>query len=142
MTPTSSPSRRVAAVAMIVLAGWIAAACGGSDSGSDGASEASPPAEAGTGAGDTDATGDGEGDDGRAFDSTDDAVVEALTTATEADDVSWDGSTVVLTFDEGSVEDPTAWTTCSAAEVLIAEDESVRIVYPDGELDCTDRPGT
>ncbi len=81
-------------------------------------------------------------DNGRVFDSTDDAVITALEAALASNNASaeWDGSEIVITLD-GSTEDPTAWLPCTAALGLIATDETARLVYADGELACAERPG-
>ncbi len=78
-----------------------------------------------------------QGNDGRAFDSTDDAVIIAVTAALKADDVKWEGKTLKAYFNEGSVDDPTATIGCLAMQTLIADDEVSFVVYPDGEFDCS-----
>ncbi len=80
-------------------------------------------------------------DDGRVFDSTDDAVVMALEAALSSQNahVEWQGTTVVVTLD-GSTSSATAYLPCTAAEGVIAEGEDAVLRYPDGELICADRP--
>lgn len=84
----------------------------------------------------------GEGDEDRVFDSTDDAVIIAIETALSDKNAQaeWQGSTLRVTLD-GSAADPTSWLWCTAAEALIADDESAVMVYSDGELPCDERPG-
>lgn len=82
------------------------------------------------------------GDEGRAFDSTDDAVIIAVETALRSSNAKaeWQGATLRVNLD-GSAEAPTASLYCSAAEAVIADTESVVLVYSDGEIICDDRPG-
>lgn len=136
---------RMGALALAVAVTGGVTACGDDDGAAASGGGRDDVAQAGTGSGDAGSGDAGSGDEaeeGRAFGSTDDAVITALTTATKADEVTWDGSTVVLTFGDGSAESPTAYLMCGPAESLIAEDESARLVYPDGHVDCNDRPGS
>lgn len=82
-------------------------------------------------------TGSGSGNDGRAFNSTDDAVITAISAALEPDDVAWEGKSLKVRFNDGSVDDPTASIGCLAIVSIIADDEKGFIVYPDGEFDCS-----
>lgn len=147
----------MAALAMtLVVTGGLVAACGGDDTpaasnnaAEAGADDADSTNDVGSnsdgtnndGASSDTANNDGAGDDGRAFDSTDDAVITAVVQGTQAERAEWDGSTLRVIFDSGSAESPTEWIKCSAAEVLLADDEKAVLVYPDGELDCAERPG-
>jgi hypothetical protein len=78
-----------------------------------------------------------EDDNGRAFDSTDDAVITAVMAALKPDRAEWHGSSLKAYFTEGSVNDPTASIGCLALQTIIAEDETGFMVYPDGEFDCS-----
>lgn len=135
---TSKKLRTSALVLALAFVGGLAA-CGGDDapaaSGTEGT--AGDPAEAGA-PGDESTDGSGEG---RAFDSTDDAVITAVTTATGADRAEWDGSTLRVIFDEGSAEEVTVRLNCTAIEAVIADDESAVMVFPDGEFRCDEPPG-
>lgn len=135
------PSYRPAAV---VLAGLLAAgtaACGGDTN--DGAVPATDTADSSTTDQDTSDEGDGvngmdpEGD--RAFDVDQDTVVTSILRGTDAVAAEWDGSTLRVIFESGSVDDMEATIPCTAAETVMADDESAVIVYPDGEIDCSDR---
>lgn len=81
-----------------------------------------------------------EGDDGRPFDVDADGLAVAMQSATRADRVEVDGTTFRLHFDEGSVEDVQAYINCSAVNSVAGADDSVVMVYADGELDCDDEP--
>lgn len=149
MTTITRP--RAAALALALILSGGVAACGGDDSSSadssgSGGAATSADRDEGSSTDDSDAgSGDGSNDDsgeGRAFDSTDDAVITAATSATGAERGEWDGSTVRIVFGAGSAENPVAWTNCLAIESLIADDEAAVLVFPDGELRCEDRPGS
>ncbi|HTO01135.1 MAG TPA: hypothetical protein VL068_10715 [Microthrixaceae bacterium] len=89
---------------------------------------------------DTDgSTSDDKGKNGRVFDSTNDAVVKALTTALDVKEVEFDGASVRLIMSKGSVEQVTASLPCSAAEAVLSKDENPILVYSDGEIDCSKR---
>lgn len=80
------------------------------------------------------------GNDGRAFDASDDTVIRALLAAIpKAERAEWQGKNIYIHFSEGSVQDLTAGIGCLAAETVIADDELAFMVYPDGELDCSTR---
>lgn len=95
-----------------------------------------PGTSGGASTGETDS---GPGNDGRAFNSTDDAVITAISAALKPDDVTWEGKSLKVRFNDGSVEDPTAGIGCLAIVSIIADDEKGFIVYPDGEFDCSTR---
>lgn len=80
-----------------------------------------------------------DGKDGRAFDSTDDAVLAAVAAAMNPDDIAWDGKTLIVSFSEGSVSDPTAGIGCLAINTIIAADETGIVRFPDGDFDCETR---
>ncbi|MFB8386961.1 hypothetical protein ACFC3F_07460 [Microbacterium sp. NPDC055910] len=86
---------------------------------------------------------DADGDDGRAFGSSDDAVIQAveITFSSKNGTAEWVGSTLRVTMD-GSVGDPTAKTPCLALEAIIAAGEDATVVYGDGEIICADRHNT
>jgi hypothetical protein len=117
----------VAAAALMMILGLAGCSTGG---------DATPVAAPDGNSGD-DATGTEEGNDGREFDSTDDAVVTAVKAALEADDVKWEGKALKAYFNEGSVSDTSATIGCLAMQSLIAEDEVGFVVYPDGDFDCS-----
>lgn len=152
MTPV--PFRKPAALVPALLLAGALAACGGSDGGAEpdtapdeGATDAgtggAPSSEQDAGAAEVDTGADevADGVDGRAFDSTDDAVIEAIETAMESQGAKaeWDGKVLRVSLD-GSVEDLTAGLYCSTPEALIADDESAVFVYADGELHCDEQP--
>lgn len=85
---------------------------------------------------------DDEGDTGRIFDSSDDAVISAVETAFKSKNANaeWDGTVLRIRLD-GSVESLTAYIPCSAAEALFADGESAILVFSDGELICSERNG-
>ena len=99
-------------------------------------------AEATPSEGGADGADNGADDNGRAFDSEDDAVITAIEAALSGKnpDARWEGDRLVVHLD-GSAEDPTAWLGCTAALALIAADEAASFVFSDGELKCEDRPG-
>lgn len=75
---------------------------------------------------------------------TDDARRDGLAQGLEAagaTKVEMDDRTLRAHFD-GSVEDPVAWTRCSALQIYPDEFDTYVLVYDDGELDCAERPGT
>lgn len=80
------------------------------------------------------------GDDGRAFDSTDDAVIIAVEKALSGQNAQarWEGSTLVVELD-GSIDDVTAGLHCLTPNSLIAADETAVFAYPDGDFDCEER---
>lgn len=141
-TSGSSILRLAAVVAALLLA---LAGCGGDDSDDDGsASESTSSATASDGAGDGAGGGVGDGgsdsddSDSRAFEVDDDAVIQAVLAATQAEKAEWDGATLMVHFAEGSSEDPTSGAKCGAA-VVLADDEKMVLRYPDGEIDCSQR---
>ncbi len=86
---------------------------------------------------------DSEGNDGRAFGSSDDTVIFAVekTFSSKNAKATWDGSTLRVAMD-GSAEAPTASIPCLALEGLLADGEDAVIVFGDGELVCADRHDT
>lgn len=117
---------KVTLVAATTLTSIALVACGGETSAPNKASDPSAGAAKGQ-------------DNGRAFNSTDDAVAIAIKAATRADKVEWDGKKLVVHFDSGSVEDPMARISCSAIDVLLGEDETGMVVYSDGEIECSEQ---
>lgn len=82
--------------------------------------------------------GNDEANDGRAFDSSDDAVITAILAAlSKADRAEWQGSNLMIYFTEGSVDDVAASIGCLAAQTIIADEETSFMVYPDGTFDCS-----
>lgn len=89
----------------------------------------------------TDANGDdgtvsGDGDASRPFGVDADGLATAMKSGTGADRVEVDGNTFRLYFDEGSTEDVMAMVKCSAMDSVKGDDDSVVMVFPDGELEC------
>lgn len=121
MKTTTAKKSYVAAAALMMVLGLVGCSTGG-----DTTPVAAP-----------DGSSSDEGNDGREFDSTDDAVVTAIKAALKADDVKWEGKTLKAYFNEGSVEDTAATIGCLAMQTLIAEDEVGFVVYSDGEFDCS-----
>ena len=80
----------------------------------------------------------GDDDTGRVFDSTDDAVIQAVEAALDPQKVEWDDKTLRVYVD-GSADDPTAGLNCITLNTLIADDEQGVFVYSDGEFDCEQR---
>ena len=78
------------------------------------------------------------GNPDRAFGSTDDAVIEAVSKALDPQKAEWDGKTLRV-YVEGSIDDPTAGLNCITLNTLIADDEQGVFVYADGEFDCEQR---
>jgi len=128
-TSTARKSYLAAAAALMMVLGLVGCSTGG---------EATPGSAPDSGSSDG-ATGTDEGNDGRAFDSTDDAVITAISAALDPDSIKWDGKTLMVSFSSGSVGDPTAGTGCLAITTLVADDEKGIISYPDGEIDCSTR---
>lgn len=145
---TNTTGRR--AFAWISAAGLALAlaACDGDDAPKDDTPAAQPqesaePDGAGTEpdeAGTETAASDDDGNEGRAFDSTDDAVITAIEAALSGQNATarWEGSTIVIEVD-GSIDDPTAGLHCSAAHAVIADDEKAVMAYADGDFDCEER---
>ncbi len=138
----SRTAHRLAPVALAALLATGTAACGGGGGDSDDVATATDTADTPTAEQDTSDEADGtngmdtEGD--RAFDVDQDTVVTSILSGTDAVDAEWDGSTLRVIFEAGSVDDVEATIPCTAAETIIADDESVVIVYPDGEVDCSE----
>ncbi|MFA5608381.1 MAG: hypothetical protein WDA07_14630 [Leucobacter sp.] len=138
-------------IAALAAAGLLLSACssGGTESGGAADSENAGDAtvaeqtdesDAGAGAGGTDSGDADSGNEGRAFDSTDDAVITAIESALADKNAKahWDGSRLVVALD-GSVDDPTAPLWCTAAEGIISDSEQATLVYSDGDIPCEDR---
>jgi len=127
MKSSTAKKSYLAAAALMMALGLVGCSAGG---------ESTPPAAPDSSASD-EATGTEDGNDGRAFDSTDDAVITAISAALDPDDITWEGKTLMVSFNSGSVGDPTAGTGCLAITTLVADDEKGIISYPDGEIDCS-----
>lgn len=134
-------SRLLVSVISAMLLMFGAVACSddeASDSGTNSANETSGE-DAGDDRGDGEAVdSSGMGDEERPFGVNLSAMARALAGGTGADRHEVDGNTVHLIFDEGSVDDVKAAINCSVAVSMIAEDDRVVLVYPDGEVDCDD----
>ena len=137
---------RTRSTALILALAFATTACG-SDSGT-----APDPGQSGSEAApeevldvleDALAGPDAEGNDGRAFDSTDDAVIYAVERTFQSKNAKaeWAGSTLRVGMD-GSVDEPTASIPCLALEALLADGEDAVIVFSDGDLICADRFNT
>lgn len=81
-----------------------------------------------------------DGDDGRAFGSSDETVILAVekTFRSKNAKAEWAGSTLRVKMD-GSADEPTASIPCLALEGLLADGEDAIIVFSDGDLICADR---
>lgn len=129
------PSRQLLGAASAIVLALGLAACSPVIPGAETPQNPAPNDEA---ANDTGHDNDGnEGNDGRAFDSTNDAVITSLSSALKADDFQWEGSTIKIYFHERSVESVTAAIGCTAANAIIADSETAIMVFPDGEVDCS-----
>src|SRR5690606_28766910 len=82
-------------------------------------------------------TGNDDGTDARPVDATADAVITPIRPPLHPDGSKPDCKTLIDSFNEGSVDDPTAGTGCVAIATLVADDEKGVISYPDGEIDCS-----
>lgn len=134
LTPRAIPAapRGAVLVSALAVAGLVLAGCS-----SDSDSEAPAPGTSSNDGGSADATGTGDADSsGRAFGASDDAIVQAVVTATPADSAEWRGDTLWVTFTDGSVDDPTVGGYCRVTAALLEDGEPVMLVYPDGEIDC------
>lgn len=81
-----------------------------------------------------------DGEDNRAFGIDEDQTIQVVEQAFASQNASatWEGSVLVVSLD-GDAGAPTAWMPCTAAEGIVADGESVRLVYPNGELKCEER---
>lgn len=79
-----------------------------------------------------------EGEDGRIFGVDDEGLARSMKAGTGADRVEVDGSTFRLIFDEGSVDSVSVTINCIAMQSVKGDDDSVVLVYPDGEVACDD----
>lgn len=91
---------------------------------------------------DSDKAADDKGDEGAAdsdsaYDSDLEILGVGLQASTAAARFTVDGDTLRLHFTEGSVEDPSAHITCSAASQLLDSAHRAVVVFPDGEMDCS-----
>jgi hypothetical protein len=140
-------------LAIVALAGGSlgAAACGGDDGDSAAATPAaadgaaSPESDTGSGSGNPEDLTDVEqaaqdaimGSDGdRMFDADNDMISEAIVTATGAHSATWSGSTLTVTYNDGSVAKG-QYAACFPIETLLGDDDSAVVVYPDGAIDCS-----
>jgi hypothetical protein len=130
----------IATAALLVGGGLAGCSMGdGGDRGSD------PAVTAPEGANTPDTTPDAGApvvDNGRAFNSTDDAVISSVESAMSNKNAKaeWRGSTLLIALD-GSAAAPTAGILCTAPEAIVSAEENVVLVYSDGEFDCDARPG-
>lgn len=126
---------RAASIAALVALMCVTSACA-----SEPAESADPAPSNQTSPEETQPDADTNGDEDRAFASTDDAVIQAAETALKSQNAKaeWAGTTLRVTLD-GSVDDPTAHLPCLGMEALVADDEDVTLVFSDGELICADR---
>lgn len=130
-------------VAVLALSG-----CGNSDTPTSNAnpahiqeSEDANPA-APTDADEITSEGSDAGNDGRAFDSGDDTIIQVIEQTFKSDNAvaTWKDGVLHIALD-GSAEAITAYIPCSAAETVLADGEEVILEYPDGEYVCAERPG-
>lgn len=121
------------ALAALLAVGAVACSSGSSSEGADAGSSDRTPEPTSEEA----ATEQGDGED-RPFGVDDGGLAASMKAGTGADRVEVDGSTFRLYFGEGSTEDVTAGIHCRAMDALTGPDESVVLVYPDGEKACSD----
>lgn len=98
-------------------------------------SNAAPNPDSDTAAGDD---GSGESEPGSVYGSDLEVLGAGLQAGTNAESFTVDGNTIRLHFTEGSVEDPMAHISCSAATQLLDAEHQAILVFPDGEKDCSD----
>lgn len=79
-----------------------------------------------------------DGDASRPFGVNAEALAEAISTATRADDFEIDGNSFRLIYNEGEVDGTTAFINCTVVNELKGDDDTITLVYPDGELNCED----
>lgn len=130
-------ARSIGAAAAAVLLALTMTACGSDSDDSSGTNgQPAAPSNDGSNAG---ASGGG-GDSDRAFGLDRDQMLGPIESATGGD-ASWEGNDLVVTYSEGSVEDPSASLDCLAVEIGISEEEGESAVlrYSDGDLRCEDR---
>ncbi len=76
---------------------------------------------------------------GRAFDASRGAVIKTIEIAFKSKNASatWNGDVLEVSLD-GKADTVTASIPCRAVEAVIADGESVVLVYPDGTVDCAE----
>jgi len=81
-----------------------------------------------------------DGEDNRAFGIDEQQTIQVVeqTFASQNASATWEGSVLVVSLD-GDAEAPVSWSPCTALEGIIADGETARIVYPNGELKCEER---
>lgn len=127
-------SPRAALLACLAATALIlgASACSGDAKPTDaGAARSDATSEPHAGNGDDQST---DSDDDGGF--TDEEIVDGLKAGTSAESVAFNGSTLELTFSEGSRDEPDLQP-CSLAVGLSGDaDHDVALVYPDGSYTC------
>lgn len=83
-------------------------------------------------------TGGSAGDSDRAFGIDESGLAETLQRGLSADEVQVDGTTFRVIYSEGSVDSPTATMNCRVSVEIAGADDVIVLVYPDGELDCSE----
>lgn len=133
-------------LASAVLIG--ASACSGSsdDNSADNSSNnvdatttttAAPSTDNDTESGDS-GSGGSAGDSDRAFGIDDSGLAETLQRGLSADEVQIDGNTFRVIYSEGSIDSPTAAMNCRVSVDIAGADDVIVLVFPDGELNCSE----
>jgi hypothetical protein len=141
------PTPRHARAAASVLVLFAAAACSSDGEGSaasTGPEVAIDGSEADAGGSGTNSSTPIDGfvddpDNDRPFDATSETMGIALEAATSADRHEVDGTTITLFFSEGSTEGMGVYINCTAADAVTGADDTVILVYPDGQANCDDQ---
>lgn len=135
----SKITAKLAAVSLITVLSFGLAGCSAGPTGDSAAPNTSKNGSTDEGTSDTGGHST-ESNDERAFGASDDTVIKGILTAlSKADRAEFQGTSLMIYFNEGSVGDPTAGIGCLAAETLLADDENAVMVYSDGQLDCAMR---
>lgn len=134
----SKTAAKLAAVSLIAVLSFGLAGCSAGPMGDLPAPNTSDNGSMSDGNGGSDSSG--ELNDDRAFGASDDTVIKGILTAlSKADRAEFQGKSLMIYFNDGSVNDPTAGIGCLAAETLLGDDEKAVMVYSDGQLDCSER---
>lgn len=131
----SKTAAKLATVSLIATLSFGLAGCSAEPMGDSASPNTSENGSTSDGNGGSDS---GELNDDRAFAASDDTVITAILSALrKANRAEWQGKSLMIYFEEGSVEDVAASIGCLAAQTIIAEDETAFMVYVDGTFDCS-----
>lgn len=78
-------------------------------------------------------------DSGRPLGANPDAMTMAIKAALSADKVTFTDGVYRAYVKEGDAESPASWTNCALLQTL-DEGQNLIVVFPAGELDCSQRP--